>query len=70
MTGEKGHVRIQKGVKGPDPSWKITSHMGFYRNKHSDTPGKSRIPSLLETVGPPLDPQYSFLCNKTNGPPL
>ena len=26
-----GQVRIQRGTVGPDPPWKITSYMGFYR---------------------------------------
>ena len=32
MTGEKGHVRIQRGYRGSGPPWRITSYMGFYRN--------------------------------------
>ena len=36
------------GTGGPDPPWKITSYMGFYREQAIGPP--------LENVGPPLEP--------------
>ena len=48
FTFTGNHVRIQRGEIGVlDPlPWKITSYMGFYKNKHLDPrpPGKSWTP--------------------------
>ena len=43
------------GIGGPDPPWKITGYMGFYRNKHLDPPEEAGPPHPPENVGPPLD---------------
>ena len=37
------------GTGGPDPTWKSTSYMGFYREQAIGPPGKSWTP--LENVG-------------------
>ena len=40
--GDREHERVKRGDRGPDSPSKMTSYMGFYRNKH------------LDPVGPPL----------------
>ena len=50
-------VRIQTGgTGGPDPPWKITSYMGFYREEQIGLPPLEKVGPLLENVGPPLEP--------------
>ena len=56
------------GGRGVGIPWKITSYMGFFRNKHKEKvrpppPGKFWTPSGSFE-------KYSFLCNETIGPPL
>ena len=48
MFGLGAEVRIWEGGggRGSGPAWKITSYMGFYRNKQLDPPP-------LEKVGSP-----------------
>ena len=42
---------------GPPPPWKITSYMGFYRERAIGPPWKScPPPPPLENAGPPLEP--------------
>ena len=41
---------------GPDPPWKITSYMGFYREYAIGTPLEKVGPPPLDNVGPPLKP--------------
>ena len=47
------HVWIQRGYLGVRTPWKITSYIGFYRNKHLDPPPWKMLDPL----------NYSFLWN-------
>ena len=48
-------VRIQRGVRGSRPPWKITSHMGFYRVKAIGLPRKK-----LDPPAKMLDPLWNL----------